>query len=225
MAIDFLSEYLGLGTNNLVTLCEGGATGMMWANPHSYLISYPRLVDAYQSNGWFSGLDQGREAWWFEHYTTGANAWWATLNNTVILNQWTHFAWTWDSDFLTTPSELYLNGESVASQVISAPTGTLGTNIYQPTVAANHGGGSDYDGELEDIRLYKRILSPSEIQDIYHNRGRDGNVNNLLRRSVGEVNPSGYLMLAGVDLSPNKEAYTVNDGNPIASSGLLTPKY
>ena len=73
------------------------------------------------------------------------------------LNTWTHVAVTYNASIL----RLYVNGSQVSSRAVSGPVVTssnplrLGGN----TIWAEY-----FDGVLDEVRLYNRVLSAAEIQ-------------------------------------------------------------
>ena len=80
-------------------------------------------------------------------------AWMGTLN--IPVNQWVHLAMAKSATTLT----LYVNG--VADNPISVPAAQTATN--SPVILAGHG--------LDDVRLYNRALSASEIQTVINTNG------------------------------------------------------
>src|SRR3989344_915725 len=87
-----------------------------------------------------------------------------TSTATIIANQLTHVACTWDgSNF-----KLYINGalNTSVSQTITPSANT------SPLYLGKFGGNVDYlQGLLDEVRIYNRSLSTSEIQDLYNYTG------------------------------------------------------
>jgi hypothetical protein len=80
-------------------------------------------------------------------------------------NQWVLFSGTWDSSAQTI--KLYVNGQLVATNSgVTSPAQVLGwpTAIAQYTV----GWGSALNGLIDDVRIYSRAVSTSEIQAMYN---------------------------------------------------------
>jgi hypothetical protein len=92
-----------------------------------------------------------------------------TVGNLLPPNQWSHVAWTFDTVALTT--SLYLNGVNVATRTFPAPlhpTTTLSANIgLRPEGTLDLWGGRRHIGGLDEVSVYNRALSASEIQAIY----------------------------------------------------------
>jgi len=77
-----------------------------------------------------------------------------------------HFVGTYDGSTL----KLYVNGSLVLSESSSPNSSSEGSRIGQ-----NDGGGGGWDGNIDDVRIYDRALSPSEIHELYRygSKGRD----------------------------------------------------
>ncbi|HTR81891.1 MAG TPA: LamG-like jellyroll fold domain-containing protein [Bacteroidota bacterium] len=95
--------------------------------------------------------------------------------------QWFHFVLVFDgSQPEMQRIKLYVNGDS-SSATVFQHIGTLGTttvNSEQPlTIGATyHAKNSEsssnfYDGDIDDIRIYDRVLSGAEVQALYHEGG------------------------------------------------------
>lgn len=89
----------------------------------------------------------------------------ATGVSTISPNQWYHLATTWDTSGL----KIYVNGvlENTASQATYSASGTgnyLWLSFTPGSCAANAG---DFDGSYDEVRVYGRSLSASEIYSLY----------------------------------------------------------
>jgi uncharacterized protein (TIGR02145 family) len=94
-------------------------------------------------------------------YATGAsdNAYGVLTNDALPQNQWVNVTGTYNNGIW----KLYLNGTILA---------TTNTNIFYndivcPLVFGNSGGFASYYGKLDDIAIYNRALSATEIQQLY----------------------------------------------------------
>src|SRR5204863_7600274 len=75
----------------------------------------------------------------------------------VPLNTWTHLAATYDA---VTGQSLYLNGVQVANV---SPFGNIVTSIGPLRIGGNSIFGEYYVGTIDDVRVYNRALSQTEI--------------------------------------------------------------
>jgi|GEM_PF-2681629 len=81
-------------------------------------------------------------------------------NQDLVPSKWTHYVATVDS---SGNAKIYRNGELVKSSFTSIPTNVLRTQASLATSPLN-----DYfPGSLDDVRLYNRPLSPTEIAKLY----------------------------------------------------------
>ncbi|HEX8226933.1 MAG TPA: LamG domain-containing protein [Candidatus Saccharimonadales bacterium] len=71
-------------------------------------------------------------------------------------NSWHHFAYTYDG----TTNNLYLDNVAVSPNTTAVGTGTVGYTIFGNERAA---GSIWYSGQLDDIRIYNRALSATEV--------------------------------------------------------------
>jgi hypothetical protein len=75
----------------------------------------------------------------------------------LTANQWTHVAATYDGSQM----RLYVNGAQVASRTASGP---LEVNTNALRLGGNTYGTEYFNGRIDEVRIYKRVLSQSEIQ-------------------------------------------------------------
>ncbi len=77
--------------------------------------------------------------------------------STLIVNDWTHLATTYDGATL----RLFVNGVEVASR---AQTGPIATSTFPLEIGGDSLYGQSFAGAIDDVRVYARALSASEIQ-------------------------------------------------------------
>lgn len=88
-------------------------------------------------------------------YTAGQQS--ATTIPSLALNTWTHLAGTYNGSML----RLFVNGNQVATQLISAPIMASGGPLR---IGGNAIWGEYFLGIIDEVRVYNRALSQSEIQ-------------------------------------------------------------
>jgi len=95
-------------------------------------------------------------------------------NSTFTTPGWNHFAIVWDDDS-TANTEIYINGvgDGATETGTQGNIGDLG-NTLTLRVGAESDNGNPFDGKLDEIRVYNRTLSSSEIKDQYDFGGRIG---------------------------------------------------
>ncbi|MEQ9299327.1 MAG: LamG-like jellyroll fold domain-containing protein, partial [Cyclobacteriaceae bacterium] len=129
---------------------------------------------------------------------------------TLSPDLWYMAALTFDGNDL----DLYLNGELVAS---NADAGTIdltgGTNNV--IIGTNFDGTQNFNGELDDLKIYGRALDATEILELYNTDGWD--VTNINEFSFAEENSE-----AVIDTAANTVEILVNFGTDPSS---LTPTF
>lgn len=72
--------------------------------------------------------------------------------------------------------QMYIDGQPVTTSTLTPPQGTLSTGTGSLFIGNNADGGAGigaFDGRLDDVRVYNRILTPTEVLDLY-NQGLTG---------------------------------------------------
>lgn len=83
--------------------------------------------------------------------------------NTITVGTWQHFMMTYDNDSLS----LYVNGQ-LQSRIFKGFASSFSTS--EPVYVAKSGNSLNnryFNGALDDIRIYNRVLSPTEIATLY----------------------------------------------------------
>jgi hypothetical protein len=105
----------------------------------------------------------------FEVYLAGASGGKvATADGSFILNQWQHWAATMDTGGNVI---IYKNGQPVASGTTGVPNIITRTNCYLGL--SNWPGDGHYAGEMDDVRIYNRVLNPAAIAALAGGGGLD----------------------------------------------------
>ncbi len=86
----------------------------------------------------------------------GAGEYYVSGPSTVPLNEWTHLATTYDGNTL----RLYVNGAEVSSRPI---TGGIQGTTAPLRIGGNTYPGQFFDGLIDEVRIYRRALTASEI--------------------------------------------------------------
>jgi hypothetical protein len=103
-------------------------------------------------DGWGFGLDQNQLL--FTTYTV--KDYWSGAGATVSAGEWTHIAVTMNTD---NDVEFFINGVSVAKETYTSAGKVATGNWY----AAGTGSGGYFDGVIDDLRVYKGVISDSTI--------------------------------------------------------------
>ncbi|MFA6077782.1 MAG: LamG domain-containing protein [Candidatus Paceibacterota bacterium] len=134
-----------------------------WVNPSGNQTGYSAVVsDQYPSYvNYVIAFTSGTTNVYGGIYNAG---WYQTGASTLPINKWTHVSITFDNNILT----LYINGAST-------------TSVYAPITPQSSGTGINigkrwdlpdyFSGLIDDVRIYNRALSATELKQLY-NMGR-----------------------------------------------------
>jgi regulation of enolase protein 1 (concanavalin A-like superfamily) len=161
------------GAGSLANLYTGGLTVSAWINPRSGGGgSDGRLVDKDNNNGgWFlamNGSTQLRFA--VDAFPTVSPS---RLSTTGIkVNGWQHVAATWDGSVSGSNIHIYING------VLADGTPTDGAGVASPDADTPFAIGNrsvdlarSFDGGIDEVRVYRGVLSAAEIQALANPQG------------------------------------------------------
>jgi hypothetical protein len=81
------------------------------------------------------------------------------------LGQWFHLALVYDSKARTI--QLYVNGEPDMSRGVGV---SRPINLSRAKIGTWGGGSRMFDGMMDDFRFYDKVLSASEIKDVYNGK-------------------------------------------------------
>jgi hypothetical protein len=164
VTFDGVNDYINLPIMNVTGT---GLTLTAWVKFSSFPNSDQRIISKANNNNanshyWMLGHtnDGGQQRLRFR-LRTGSNT--TTLNATsgnMLSNVWYHATATYDG----TTMRLYLNGVQVAS---TSKTGSIATSSSIPVnIGRNPDNSNHLRGTLDDVRIYNRGLSASEINSI-----------------------------------------------------------
>ncbi len=112
--------------------------------------------------------------------TTNHDTWLGAYDIGDVWNKWTHLAVTYDAN--TSAFNMYVNGSSIISPVISAGNGNLtiknasalifGTMQFNATPSLGTAGGAQpwasyVPGAMDEVRIYNKALAATDINALY----------------------------------------------------------
>jgi hypothetical protein len=134
--------------------------------------SYGRIADksnaTYPGVGWAFELYGPAQALLFQMGYSGATGGWATPPGSISLDTWHHVALVFDSSSDTNDPVIYIDGVAQTINELDAPSGTPDPDGDYDLHIGNHAQSTvrTFDGLLDDIRFYDRILSAAEIAEL-----------------------------------------------------------
>ena len=101
---------------------------------------------------------------------TGTNSvtipYWNSQVNSVPNSQWVHVAVTYDgSSSSASDTQFYINGVPVSATLHGSLAGTFITDSFEWTIGNDLATKQTFDGVIDEVRVYDRILTESEIQN------------------------------------------------------------
>lgn len=210
------------GVTNNVTVPDNAAysyvtnsalTVSVWINPATLTQPTPEGTGYVH---FLSKLDSSQNEWTFRMYSQGNSEArnnrisfyifqlsgglgdGAYFEDTVIPGQWIHLVATVDAGKNV---RLYKNG--VLRNMFTTSALTLGNGTAPVRIASGASGQSFFQGKMDDVRVYNRVLSDDEVMDLF-------NFNSL--------NPSGLVGRFAMDEGTGT---TVSDSSVTANNGTL----
>lgn len=220
MALSFngTSQYLSMDSaSSLINLSEGTMTvaakipaAMYTGSGAKGIVEIGRL---FFSNSWI-GLRCGGGFVYAQYRNFGTDYFAGTATTNPYHDTWTFFAvgWTTTNIYLVANTDLF--------------SGTIGSAIslsFTQIRAASDAAGSASNflqGELEDIRIYDRLIDFNESLTIYALNGSDMIINGLIGRWLCKESPPGGTLSSIPDLSINGNNATANN-SPVYSDDIL----
>ena len=132
-------------------------------------VKRPSGEDINNNFGNFGTSGTGNETWGISYNVTTQKLWISDHLNgaydysTVLGGNWRYVVFTYNR----TTRSLYVDGTLVASQNITTPIPSLPTDFLRIGSHTNNVA-QQFQGSIDDIRIYNRALSANEIDSLYH---------------------------------------------------------
>jgi hypothetical protein len=92
---------------------------------------------------------------------------WKTDDDTLALDTWYHIVVTYDESSTANEPSIYINGQLQNLTQMEIPDGTPLTNTDDYIIGNRGNQERTFDGIINNLRIYSRILTPQEAQDSY----------------------------------------------------------
>jgi hypothetical protein len=145
----------------------------LWINPRTFgARSVGRLADKRNSGaGWaLLACDNSVCAQTFEFHCPfdGAEGVWQTAPGAVRLGVWQHIAVAYDRSSADNTPLVYIEATPATVVRTKQPSGAPSSDMAQPLILGNReAGDSAFDGLIDDVRIYDRLLAPEEVATLH----------------------------------------------------------
>jgi hypothetical protein len=101
---------------------------------------------------------------------SGVDGKWRAPAGAIALREWQHICVSYDRSSTSNDPVFYVNGTTRTTTEYGSPTGTADNESAEKMYLGNMLSdlNSTFDGTLDDVRVYNRILSGEEVKDLYN---------------------------------------------------------
>ncbi|OGE92802.1 MAG: hypothetical protein A3C85_01555, partial [Candidatus Doudnabacteria bacterium RIFCSPHIGHO2_02_FULL_48_21] len=90
---------------------------------------------------------------------------------TSFFNSWKHLVLTWDGGDAHSGIHIYLDGIELGSGGTNGSAAKNSDSTATLYIGSTGSGINDFDGRIDEVRIYNRALSASEVLDVYNDMG------------------------------------------------------
>ncbi len=122
------------------------------------------------TNGWTlsTGGAAGSYRIEFEVDYDGTNLKRSSGNNSITPNAWQHIVFTWDGSSSASGAKIYINGVEASYGTTQNAIGSRVSDAVQSLKIGNSLATTrTFDGIIDELRIYNRVLTASEIQELF----------------------------------------------------------
>ena len=221
-AFNGVSDYIEVINDS--TLNNPSISISAWFNANDFglasQLNQGMIVSKHQPPGWGASYElavnsiNGNNVW--ATFSINGNKWVSTQNS-LTQNNWTYVVYTHDNN----NAKMYINGLMVDSLNI---VGGLSANSLPMWFGARPNAGSNsahFFGKLDDIAIWNRALSPSEISQLYNQNICYQTITVtdtlLINVNLSGLNPVTYQNTIKVFPNPAGDHVTINFGSNYAN--------
>ena len=139
----------------------------VWVNPDGNQFSWDTIVSKWQNTGTIGGVGWG---YYLGLNPDGLNLRWnvsgqiVEMNNPIPTLEWTHIVVTFDQNTIN----LFLNGQLENQMNTGAPLIQTSESFRIGQQSGNIIGAGGFNGAIDDIYIFDRVLNLSEINELYN---------------------------------------------------------
>jgi len=170
---DYLNAGSGVSLDNIGNGTNGnGFTIGAWVyNDGGGTYAINMIADKHNTatplSGWSFYYNRAAKYIAFEADFDGTDLKRRSVDDTVVNSQWNHLVVTWDGSSAASGIRFFVNGQETVYDTATNASGTRVSDASQNFWIGNNPDGYSFDGKIDELRLYNRALSPSEIQALY----------------------------------------------------------
>jgi len=97
----------------------------------------------------------------------GTSLYVTSVNNIIRPNTWHHVFLTWDGSTSASEVHIYIDDAEVSYSGKQNGVGNKGSDAAQTLLVGNDTGSRLFDGIMDDLRIYNRVLSADEVSALY----------------------------------------------------------
>ncbi len=172
------------------------------------------LVSKHTSKMWLK-LASDSTLQWYQLFSSVPGFW--SSPTPLRMDEWQFISITYDSSSTSNEPLMYLNGESLLVTETINPSGTRTSEASDNLTIGGSSAGAIFDGTLDDVRIYNRVLSQKEITRLYK-LGEGVKVNVTPTTSEFSDGLIGHWTFDG-QMTSSTTAY---DSSPTHATGTLT---
>jgi len=166
------NDFVELGTistTNPLQLADGELTISLWLNPDKTGDSYQRLVDRSSSGNGSNGFAFYMDiSTYYPSFTANGSGAQSKANAAPVGGVWSHLLVTVANGAFP---EFYINGVNVGRSANGTTHNVPLASTNMRIGTWNHSTGREYNGKMDDVRFYDRVLSQREITLLSQYRG------------------------------------------------------
>lgn len=220
--VDGGTMYVACGSGaSIDNIFDGGGTVAVWIyDDGAQGNNYGRIFHKWDTNGWALTIDSDSNIIALDVDFNDTNGKWSIARQTQ--NVWYHLAIQYDIDNVGNDPTFYVNAAIVAENEDATPVGTRNTDAASNLYLANRSNQDrGLNGKLEDVRMFGRILTGSEIENLAAGyRGPLGGEVMWLSMCEARTLLTPGTLTQGTHLLPDLSANT-NDGDPFGNAVLV----
>ncbi len=154
-----------------------GGTIAAWIRPtQTPFYDYGRIVSKMTdrpNNGGYSiytsiEATAPQSVWFAQGFGGSSVSRWSTPAGSLNMQVWNHVAVVYDQENPTDAPTIYLNGIEQSLTLQETGTGSADSDAAENfLVGVATIGNDNFEGQLDDIRVYRRMLSANEVQSLY----------------------------------------------------------